>query len=39
MKDKLDKIWKDPVLSKVISAAIIGNFILIYNFTKSKLNN
>lgn len=31
MKEKITTIWKDPVLSKIISAAIIGVVALVYN--------
>ncbi|WP_139418879.1 hypothetical protein [Chryseobacterium mulctrae] len=39
MKQRLIQIWKDPVLSKVISAGIIGIIVIGYNYIFSKLNN
>ncbi len=39
MEEKISKIWKDPVLSKVISAGIIAAIIFAYNFVTSKINN
>lgn len=35
----LKKIWTDPVLSKVISAGIIGLIILIWSFISARVNN
>ncbi len=38
MKNKLIQIWKDPVLSKVISTGIIAFLIFLYNLIISKIN-
>lgn len=39
MLEKIKKIWKDPVISKVISVGIVGLLILIYNYINSKIGN
>ncbi|WP_312766333.1 hypothetical protein [Epilithonimonas sp.] len=35
MKEKLKKIWKDPVWSKIIAALILSILTLIYNYLQS----
>jgi len=39
MRDKIKKIWKDPVGSKLISAGIIGLLSIIYLTLKSLYND
>lgn len=39
MKRRIKQVWRDPVLSKVISAGILGIISLIYNFINSKIDN
>ena len=39
MRSRVEKIWKDPVWSKVISAFLIAVITLLYNFIVSYYNN
>lgn len=39
MKEKIKKVWKDPVGSKLISFLIIGLITLIYNYSISIIKN